>query len=223
MRIAIVEDNRPLAHALAETFQGEGHGVDVLHDGAEACAFLMDEAIDAAVLDINLPTISGVEVLRALRAAGRSLPVLLLTARDDVADKIEGLDAGADDYLTKPFDLDELRARVRAMLRRGAAARDAETRVGDATFDEHARTLAIAGEPVRLARRELALAELLFRSPGQVVSKERIIEYVYGAGAPVEDAAAELIVHRLRRRMEPGTARIETLRGLGYCLHGPRA
>ena len=218
MRIAIVEDNRALASALADSFQADGHGVDVLSDGPAALAHLMEEAIDAALIDINLPGMSGVEVLRTLRANGRSLPVLLLTARDDTADKIAGLDAGADDYLTKPFDLGELQARVRAMLRRGSEAREERIEVGDAAFDGAARVLTIAQAPIALARRELALAELLFRNAGQVVSKDRIIDHVYGAGAAVEDAAAELIVHRLRKRLVPATARIETLRGLGYCL-----
>ena len=221
MRIAIVEDNRALAGALADAFEADGHGVDVLGDGPAALDHLMGEPIDAALIDINLPGLSGVEVLRALRANGRSVPVLLLTARDDTADKIAGLDAGADDYLTKPFDLDELKARVRAMLRRGPDAREDRMAVGDAVFDGAARALTIGGASVPLARREAALAELLFRHAGHVVSKDRIIDHVYGAGAGVEDAAAELIVHRLRKRLAPATARIETLRGLGYCLRAP--
>ena len=218
MRIAIVEDNRTLAGALADAFEADGHGVDVLGEGPAALDHLMGEAIDAALIDVNLPGMSGVEVLRALRANGRSLPVLLLTARDDTADKIAGLDAGADDYLTKPFDLDELKARVRAMLRRGPEAREERVEVGNAAFDGATRTLTVDGAPVPLARREAALAELLFRHAGQVVAKDRIIDHVYGAGAGVEDAVAELIVHRLRKRLTPSTARIATLRGLGYCL-----
>ena len=221
MRIAIVEDNRALARALAGSFEADGHGVDVLRDGQAALDHLMVEAIDAALIDINLPGLSGIEVLRALRLNGRSMPVLLLTARDDTADKIAGLDAGADDYLTKPFDLDELKARVRAMLRRGSEARDERIAVGNTVFDGATRSLSVDDIVVPLSRRELALAEVLFRHAGRVVSKDRIITHVYGAGAAVEDAAAELIVHRLRKRLASASARIETLRGLGYCLRVP--
>ena len=217
----MVEDNVPLGDAIADALRDEGHGVDRLIDGAEAIAFLAEERVDLAILDINLPGRSGLEVLRDLRAGTGGPPVLLVTARDSLEDKLSGLDGGADDYLVKPFAMDELLARVRALLRRAGPREDVgdgRLALGDVALDLLARRPTVAGEPVEMGRRELALLELFLRRVGHVVSKGQILDHLYGAGADVEDNAAEIVVHRLRRRLRGAGVEIRTLRGLGYAL-----
>lgn len=218
MRIAIVEDNKPLADGIAKAFEAEGHAVDQLHDSENADRFLLSENIDLIILDINLPGKSGLDILRALRSGTASTPVLLLTARDELDDKIAGLDLGADDYLTKPFDLAELKARARALMRRSEKQIHAAIQIGALSFDTAARVIEIGGTEVDLPRREFALAELLIKSKGRILSKAQIIDQLYGAGAEVDDAAIELYIHRLRKKLIGSGAEIKTARGLGYCM-----
>lgn len=218
MRIAVVEDNAALAKAIATSLTDEGHGVDMIDDGLEASLFLAQEQIDLVILDINLPGKSGLEVLSDLRAAGAATPVILLTARSDTKDRVAGLDKGADDYLIKPFDMDELLARVRALLRRSSLDQTLETKVGGLVFDLIGRRVYRDGSPLDLPRREFALLELFAGRIGQVISKEQILDHLYGAGSDSDAAAAELYVHRLRKRLTGCGLAIKTFRGLGYCM-----
>ncbi len=218
MRIAIVEDNKPLADGIAKAFEMDGHGVDQLHTGEGAVEFLCEEIPDLIVLDVNLPRKSGLEILQGIRANGLHSPVLLLTARAEINDKVAGLDLGADDYLTKPFDLTELKARARALLRRGEKKIGEVISLGDLQFDSDARQLRIEGEVLNLPRREYALAEILIRSKDRIISKHQIIDHLYGAGAEIEEGTVELYVHRLRKRLSGSGTEIKTARGLGYCF-----
>lgn len=218
MRIAVIEDNIMLADGIVRAFESDGHGVDHLHDGHDALTFLQREKVDLIILDINLPTLSGLEILAELRRAEKSTPVLLLTARSGLDDKIAGLDIGADDYLTKPFELEELQARARALLRRSEKALVNTVQCGDLIFDRQSRQLKCGDVFLELPRRELALAELLMQRVGHVYSKHQIIEHLYGTGADVEDGAAELYISRLRKKLASAGIEIKTLRGLGYCM-----
>jgi len=218
VRIAVVEDNKPLADGITKAFEADGHGVDQLHDGNDADRFLTSEQLDLIILDINLPGKSGLEVLKSLRNQKIQTPVLLLTARDAVDDKIAGLDLGADDYLTKPFDLSELKARARALLRRSEKTLNETITVGGLEFDPSARQLKINGEVSALPRRENALAELFIRNKDRILSKAQILDHLYGVGSETDDAAVELYVHRLRKRISGSDVEIKTARGLGYCL-----
>jgi len=218
MRIAVVEDNRMLADAIGKSLGDDGHGVDILHNGDEADGFLAREAVDAVVLDINLPGLSGLDVLSGMRRRGDTTPVILLTARGETKDRIRGLDAGADDYLVKPFDMDELSARLRALLRRRGAEQTNAIAVADLTLDRTARRLFNRDVPLELPRRELALAELFLLRLDQIVSKEQILDHLYGGGSDVDATAAELYVHRLRKRLAGSGVAIKTVRGLGYFM-----
>lgn len=218
MRIAVVEDNESLAEAVAASLTDEGHGVDVIHDGGDAALFLGRERPDLVILDINLPGKSGLDVLTELRAAGSAVPVILLTARSETKDRVVGLDSGADDYLVKPFDIAELLARVRALLRRSANSDSLQMAVGALVFDQSARRVFHKGTPLELPRREFALLELFANRLGQVVSKDQILDHLYGTGSDAEEAAAELYVHRLRKRITGCGLTIRTFRGLGYCM-----
>ncbi|MCC5983753.1 MAG: response regulator transcription factor [Rhodobacteraceae bacterium] len=218
MRIVLIEDNAMLARALAQALQTDGHAVDWLACGREGAAFLAREGADLAIIDINLPGRSGLDIIRELRARGAALPVLALTARDGLEDRVAGLDAGADDYVTKPFEIEELRARVRALGRRRAAIRVAAERFGALEFDRAARQLTAPWGPVALSRRELALWEALSDQAGRVISKAALCDRIYGTGADVEENAVELLVSRLRRKVDGGGVAIRTIRGLGYML-----
>ncbi|MBY6115323.1 response regulator transcription factor [Mameliella alba] len=218
MRIAVVEDNVELANGIAFRLRDRGHSVDVLHDGAEAADFLAREGADIVVLDINLPGRDGLEVLRGLRKAGDGTPVILLTARGDTQDRVAGLDSGADDYLTKPFDMDELEARLRALARRKDLVFSARDQLGALVFDRTSRQLMADDQPLEVPRREIAVLECLVERRGRIVSKAQLTAHVYGTGADVDDSAVEPHVSRLRRRIEPHGIRIKTARGLGYML-----
>lgn len=218
MRIAIVEDNSALASGIAHRLRDRGHAVDVLHDGAEADAFLAREGADLVVLDINLPGMDGLSVLRALRRRGDGAPVILLTARSETAERIAGLDAGADDYLTKPFDMDELEARLRALSRRKNLEFSSRDPLGPLVFDRSARQLLDGEIPLAIPRKEIATLECLLERRGRIVSKAQLIAHVYGTGADVEDSAIEPHVSRLRKRLEGYGVRIKAARGLGYML-----
>ena len=218
MRIAIVEDNESVAKGIAYRLEDRGHATDLIHDGADADAFLQGDSNDLVVLDINLPHLDGLSVLRNLRARGDARPVLLLTAQGDVEARVRGLDAGADDYLTKPFDMDELEARIRALLRRRAQDIETSLTFGPLRLDEQSRSVHSGDAPLDLPRRELSVIEALMRADGRVVSKVDLIEQVYGTGADVEDSAIEAHVSRLRKRLRAHGVDIRAQRGLGYRL-----
>ncbi|MGS4947363.1 response regulator transcription factor [Meridianimarinicoccus sp. RP-17] len=218
MRIAVIEDNAELAEGIAYRLRDRGHSVDVLHDGLEAADFLAQESADLVVLDINLPGQDGLAVLRGLRSRGDGVPVLLLTARSDTQDRVRGLDAGADDYLVKPFEMDELEARLRALSRRKNLVFSARYAVGPLVFDRDNRQLLDGETALDLPRREVAVLECLLDRRGRLVSKAQLAAHVYGTGADVDDSAVEPHVSRLRRRLHGHGIRIKTARGLGYML-----
>jgi two-component system, OmpR family, response regulator len=218
MRIVLIEDNEMLARGVANALRDLGHAVDWIPNGLDGDSFLASHGADIAILDLNLPGMNGIELMRALRARSDATPVLMLTARGETADRVAGLDAGADDYLVKPFAMAELVARVRALGRRGAGLLPEVERLGKLEFDRGARRLTAAGRPIELPRRELALFETLLDNAGRVVSKERIGERLYGTGSEIEPNAVELLVSRLRRKLAGSGVAIQTARGLGYML-----
>ena len=221
MRILIAEDDPALAYGLQCTLRKSGHAVDWAKDGQEADAGLGTDEFDLLILDISLPKLSGFEVLKRLRARNSRLPVLLLTALDGVADRVRGLDAGADDYLAKPFELAELEARVRALTRRGMSGAPTLIRHGRLCFDQVARAADLDGERLELSARELNLLELFLQRRGRLVSKEQLVSHLCAWGEEVSANAIEVYVHRLRKKLEPGGVRIATVRGAGYRLEAP--
>jgi two-component system OmpR family response regulator len=217
MRIVIAEDNESLSDAITRVLRQAGYAVEPLFDGIEANEHLAGADADLVILDMALPRLQGLEILRELRNRGQSVPVLILTARGSVADRVAGLDAGADDYMIKPFPMDELLARVRALSRRRARIMPIVERMGRLELDRGTGTLSVEGRPIVLAPRERALFELLFERAGTVVAKAHITDSLYGMGAEVEANAVELAVSRLRRKLGKA-ASIRTIRGLGYLL-----
>jgi two-component system, OmpR family, response regulator len=223
MRILLVEDDPALALGVAHALQREGWRVDVLGDGAQALADGLVAQYDIAVLDLGLPRRDGMEVLRTWRARGEKLPVLLLTARDELADRVRGLDAGADDHLAKPFELPELLARLRALKRR-ADGRVRETiSVGELVLDLSGRELTHRGERVRMSPRELALTQLLMQRAGRVVPKDSIVTTLSSWEADFSENSVEVYVHRLRKRFAELGVVIKTVRGFGYVLEAAGA
>jgi two-component system OmpR family response regulator len=218
MRIVIVEDNEALANAIAYRLRDRGHSADLLHDGQEADTYLKREGADLVVLDINLPGRSGLDVLRAIRARGDGVPVILLTARIETSDRVAGLDLGADDYLVKPFDMDELEARIRALSRRKNLEYCAREVVGRVTFDRTTRKVSVGETVLDIPRKELATFECLLERRGRLVSKAQLTDHVYGVGTDVDDKAIEPHVSRLRRRLAEHGVGIRAARGLGYML-----
>lgn len=218
MRLLIVEDDPVIADGLLRTLRAAGHAVDHALDGAQADQALAQYPYDLVVLDLGLPRMDGMEVLKRLRARGTHLPVLVLTARDSLDDRVAGLDAGADDYLAKPFDLPELEARVRALLRRREASGGGRIEIGAITVDTAGRSAYHGSERLDLSAREFGVLELLARRAGRVVSKEQLVESMTGWDEDVGTNAIEVYVHRLRRKLEPAGVNIRTLRGLGYLI-----
>jgi len=216
LRVLLVEDDELLGSAVQAGLEQSGYTVDWLRDGAHAAAALQVDEPDLLVLDLGLPGRDGLAVLRDLRARGSSLPVLLLTARDTVEDRVAGLDAGADDYLVKPFDLGELTARLRAIARRRGGRASPVIRHGDLEFDPAARVVTVDGAQVSLPARALAILEALLERPGMPLSRERIETILYGWGEGVESNAVEVHIHHLRKKL--GKDRIRTIRGLGYMI-----
>ncbi|MEK8090260.1 response regulator [Thermithiobacillus plumbiphilus] len=216
MRILLVEDDALLGDGVRQGLKLEGYAVDWLRDGAQADAALQSESYELLLLDLGLPRLSGLELLKALRIRGQTLPVLILTARDAVADRVQGLDAGADDYLVKPFDLDELAARVRALLRRPAAQAGSQLVHGDLVLDPATHTLSRAGQPVNLSAREYQLLHTLLSKAGRVLSREQLESALYGWDEEVESNAVEVHIHHLRKKL--GTELIRTVRGAGYVI-----
>ena len=218
MRITLVEDHDSLARGIAYRLQDVGHSVDIVDDGLVADDHLCGDGADLVILDINLPGLDGLTLLRHMRRRGDDRPVLLLTARADTMDRVEGLDSGADDYLVKPFEMDELEARVRALARRRQRPLTRAIRMGCVAFDIDTRQVAIDGQPVALPRREVSLLESLLGAQGRTVSKAELLTHVYGTGADVEEGAIEVHVSRLRKRLKPHGLLIRVHRGLGYSL-----
>ncbi len=218
MRILLVEDDSALCLGVSRAFEREGWRVDVLGDGQQAMTEGLAVSYDLAVLDLGLPRRDGMEVLRHWRSRGARLPVLLLTARDDLSDRVQGLDAGADDYLVKPFDLPELVARVRALKRRADGRVDEVLTVGDLTLDVAHRELTYRGERVRMSPREIALTQLLMQRAGRVVPKESIVSTLSSWESDFSENSVEVYVHRLRKRFAELGVVIKTVRGFGYVM-----
>ena len=222
MRILVVEDDSVLAAALTRALNQSAYAVDLVADGEAANDALATTAYDLVVLDIALPKVDGLAVLRRLRDRRLQTPVLILTARDTLDDRVLGLDSGADDYMTKPFDLPEFEARVRALIRRGHSAPGASLAHGRVRLDVAARRLFHDDEPIEMSARELALTELFLSRQGRVVSKEQMIDHLFGFGDDVGSNAIEVYVHRVRRKLEPLGIEIRTVRGMGYLLDKSR-
>ncbi len=218
MRLLVVEDDPLLGDGIRAGLTQAGFAVDWVEDGRAAELALAGEPYALVVLDLGLPRLSGLELLRRLRAQGDARPVLILTARDTVADRVGGLDAGADDYVVKPFDLAELTARVRALLRRSAGQADPVLRHGDLALDPAARTVTLAGARVELAPREFTLLHELLRNVGRVMSRRQLEQNLYRWDQEPDSNAVEVHVHHLRRKL--GTNLIRTMRGVGYVIDG---
>ncbi len=218
MRILIAEDDPVLADGLSRSLRALGYAVDAVADGEQADAALAAQGFDLVILDLGLPRLSGLEVLRRLRARNGTAPVLILTAADSVEQRVKGLDLGADDYMAKPFALSELEARVRALTRRALGANQGLLRHGPLVLDLAGRVARINDVPLELSARELGLLEILLQRPSRLLSKEQLVDHLCEWGEEVSSNAIEVYVHRLRKKLEPGGIRIVTVRGLGYCL-----
>jgi DNA-binding response OmpR family regulator len=215
-RILIAEDERNLVAFLEKGLRAAGYVTTAVGDGPSAVALARDEDFELMILDLGLPVLDGTEVLRTLRAQGRTLPILILSARDDVRDKVAGLQLGADDYLTKPFEFDELLARVQVRLRAAGTSAPTVLRVGPLALDLRTRRAIAGGETIELSAREFALLELLMRHPDQVLSREQLLARVWGYDFDPGSNVVEVYVGYLRRKL--GAAHIETVRGMGYRL-----
>ncbi|MBA5778829.1 response regulator transcription factor [Stappia sp. F7233] len=218
MRLLIVEDNRALAEGLSTMLRAGGYVVDAVHDGESALAAIATHSFDLVILDLSLPDIDGLEILSEVRARALDTAVLVLTARGALDERVKGLDKGADDYLTKPFEVAEVEARIRALLRRRLGNRRARLECGALAFDLASRQAMLDGMPLDLPARELGVLQILISRADRVVSKAQIAETLTEFDAEISDNAVEQYVSRLRKRLEPHGLRIRTARGLGYCL-----
>lgn len=218
MRLLILEDNRSLSEWLARLLRRENYVVDCVPDGETIIEGVDLAPYDLAIVDLGLPGIGGIEVVRHIRRAKHMLPILILTAEDALKSRVEGLNAGADDYVTKPFEVEELEARIRALLRRSGGTVQEALVFGPLSLDPDSRAIALAGAPLALTPREHAILETLLRRAGKTVSKEVLLDAAYGHGEEVSPAAIEVAVHRLRRKLEGTSVGIATLRGFGYIL-----
>lgn len=216
MRVLIVEDDPMIGRALASGLAQSGHAADWVRDGEVAEAALSRGGYDFALLDLRLPRKDGIEVLKALRRQRIEVPVIVISARDSLTDRIAGLDCGADDYLVKPFDLDEVLARMRAVVRRHAGRGSPKVAYGALSLDPVDRSVRFRGEPVSLSAREYAVLEALARNPGALVPRDKLVDSVYGWGEEVESNAIEVYLHHLRRKLSPEL--ILNVRGVGYRL-----
>ena len=218
VHIAVVEDNQSMAKGIAYVLRDAGHAVDLLHDGNQADVFLRANSSDVIILDINLPGMNGIDLLKLLRARNDQRPVILLTARSNTNERVAGLDAGADDYLVKPFEMAELLARVRALSRRRAREPIYTQRIGSVELNVTARQVTADGQPLNLPRRELALFEVLLNARGRSMTKASILDALYGTGEDVDEKVVEVYVSRLRKRLEPYNVGISMQRGIGYSI-----
>jgi two-component system, OmpR family, response regulator len=219
MHILIAEDDEVLADGLCRSMRHQGYAVDYVNDGQEADHILRGtQPFDLVILDLGLPRLDGLGVLRNMRERNRQIPVIILTARDAVGDRVKGLDLGADDYLVKPFILAELEARVRALIRRGQCGVNPVYSCGTMTFDSVGRRATINGEALELTTRELSVLEALMSRMGWVVSKEQLLERLYSYAEEASGNAIEVYIHRLRKKIESAGVTIRTIRGLGYII-----
>lgn len=218
MRILIAEDDVLLAEGLTHSLRDSGYAVDCVNTGGEADSAVAAFEFDLLILDLGLPGMSGLEVLKRLRGRGREIPVLILTARDGVAERVRGLDLGADDYIAKPFALEELKARVRALARRASSTAPLLIKSGDLSFDQVGKVAKINGETLDLSAREIALLEVLLQRAGRMVSKTQLLDHLCEWGEDVSTNAIEVYVHRLRKKLEAAGVEIITVRGLGYSI-----
>lgn len=224
MRILVVEDEEVLADALVEGLRDESYAVDLARRGTEAEEQMAVNAYDLVILDWTIPAPSGIELLRRWRAAGNDTPVLMLTGRADLADRVGGLDTGADDYLTKPFAFDELLARSRSLLRRRARPLVASLSAADVEMDRGAHTVRVAGEPIELSPKEFAVLEYLLARKGQVVSRTELAEHVWDDSFDAMSNVVDVILYRLRRKIDGDREEklLQTLKGVGYRLRDHR-
>ena len=218
MRILLVEDNETLADGLSSILRSSGYAVDMVRDGASADAVTATETFDLVILDLNLPEMGGLEVLRSMRARQDKAAVLILTARGTTEERVKGLDLGADDYMTKPFDVSELEARVRVLLRRRAGLHSSSVQYGNVSLDLTSRTFSADGVLIDLPARELGILEVLFMRAGKVVPKDAIIQSLAGFDDDLSANAIEQYVSRLRKRLGPYGLTVRTARGIGYYL-----
>jgi two-component system, OmpR family, response regulator len=223
MRILIIEDDAVLADGLIRSLGQAGYAVDHAAQGEDADHMLSYQTYDLAILDLGLPKLNGFEVLKRLRQRDSKTPVLILTARDGITDRVNGLDLGADDYLTKPFDLIELEARIRALIRRGQSGGSAQLELGRLKLDTAGRLASVDEQSLDLSARELAVLEILMLKIGRVVNKEQIMERLCNWEDDIGDNAIEVYVHRLRKKLKGSHIEIKTIRGLGYLLEKPAA
>ncbi len=221
MRLLLVEDDLPLAEALTALLAGSGHAVDCVHDGLGAEALLLAEQFELVILDLNLPGLDGLSLLKRIRARQPSPAVMILTARGTAEERVQGLDLGADDYLSKPFDVREFEARVRSLLRRQAGLKSSVVRLGGLELDLTSREFRAEGAILDLPPRERALLELFFQRAGKVVAKEAIVQSLTSLDDLLSDNAIEQYASRLRRRIAPYGLVLRTVRGLGYLLEKP--
>ncbi|CNH18938.1 DNA-binding transcriptional regulator BasR [Yersinia aldovae] len=217
MRLLLVEDHPELSHWLQKALTHAGFAVDVANDGVAADHLLQNENYALVVLDVALPRLNGLELLARLRKRGQTLPVLLLTARTEVADRVKGLNQGADDYLTKPFELDELEARIRALLRRSIGETTQTIQFGDLTYHDEGYFL-LANKPLALTPRESAVLTSLMHRRGRPVAKQQLFEQIFTLADEANPESIELYVHRVRKKLYGSNVVIQTLRGLGYSL-----
>ncbi|MCD6707142.1 MAG: response regulator transcription factor [Thiobacillus sp.] len=220
MRILVVEDEPTLAAQLAEGVREAGYAVDVAHNGLDAHFMGDTEPFDAVVLDLGLPQMDGITVLKKWRVAGRAMPVLILTARDNWPEKVAGIDAGADDYLTKPFHMEELLARLRALIRRAGGHASAELVCGPVTLDTRNNRVTVEGRALTLTSHEYRVLAYLMHHAGEVVSRSDLVEHIYAQDFDRDSNTVEVFIGRLRKKLPPGL--IETVRGMGYRLVNPQ-
>jgi two-component system response regulator TctD len=218
MRILLVEDNRELASWLGKALRQSHYAVDIVHDGEDAEHSLKVAPYAAVVLDLSLPKLDGLTLLKRLRQGGNKVPVIILTANASLDGRVAGLDSGADDYLAKPFEMPELEARIRALVRRGHDRAAPEIAIGDLTFDGGTRQFRLGDDTLALTPREHSVLEHLVMRAGTTVSKDRLSESVFGFDDSADPSAIEIYVHRVRKKLEGSSVQIATLRGLGYML-----
>ena len=218
MQILLAEDDEVLSDGISNALRLHGYSVQCFDNGVDAHQAVSNTNFDLVILDIGLPKMDGLAVLQRVRQYSKTVPILIVTARDGLSDRVTGLDLGADDYITKPFDLPELEARVRALLRRSSNQREEELIVGELRVDVKGRRAFVKGAPLELSAREFAVLEFLMLHAGRVVNKEQLMEDMYGWDDEVTYNAIEVNVHRLRKKLESASVNIRTIRGLGYLL-----